>query len=333
MQLPIRDIRNANPVWWRDDLGDLTALMNSIDLDELKLPVLIQPDNLMIDGARRLEACARLGYQTIPVKYVRSWDDTAMYFARVRELEAEDPAYGSMPMRWQELDALISGPLLLLHGEVVAQHRKDRKAGLIPREQPVPMYNYDVAKLLGLDISYVRHLRWIESLVAQITEKYEREPEVGQRVRFIVEEAQRRQSGISNLMRTLRKFAAGEISFADIENYSFPPSRAQRIAALVEREATIAIAAPKPPPVRRRPEPTPIPTSKLKAIIAALTQIEFEIRDYNAVAPDLDRASATQVVDQFRPIMRRLANLRTYVQRAADPANNTNTPVSEEETS
>ena len=55
---------------YRRDLGDIPRLAESIREFRLLRPVLITPDNRLISGRRRLEACKLLGWETIPVNVV-----------------------------------------------------------------------------------------------------------------------------------------------------------------------------------------------------------------------------------------------------------------------
>jgi ParB family chromosome partitioning protein len=55
---------------YRRDLGDIPGLAASIREFRLLRPVLITPDNRLIAGRRRLEACKLLGWETIPVNVV-----------------------------------------------------------------------------------------------------------------------------------------------------------------------------------------------------------------------------------------------------------------------
>ena len=55
----------------RKDLGDIDALMRSIEEVGLLQPITITPDGLLVCGARRLEAMRRLGWRTLKV-WVRS---------------------------------------------------------------------------------------------------------------------------------------------------------------------------------------------------------------------------------------------------------------------
>jgi ParB family chromosome partitioning protein len=55
---------------YRHDLGDLQGLAASIRELGLLRPVLITPDDRLIAGRRRLEACKLLGWETIPVNVI-----------------------------------------------------------------------------------------------------------------------------------------------------------------------------------------------------------------------------------------------------------------------
>ncbi|WP_392426047.1 ParB N-terminal domain-containing protein [Barrientosiimonas humi] len=55
----------------RQDMGDLDALIASIERDGLLQPITITPDGLLVCGARRLAAIRRLGWRTVSV-WVRS---------------------------------------------------------------------------------------------------------------------------------------------------------------------------------------------------------------------------------------------------------------------
>jgi len=49
----------------RDDHGDLTTLENSIRKLGLVSPIIVDKDNVLISGGRRLEACRRLGVSKV----------------------------------------------------------------------------------------------------------------------------------------------------------------------------------------------------------------------------------------------------------------------------
>jgi N6-adenosine-specific RNA methylase IME4 len=69
MQLiPLDSIRVENR--FRRELGNLSPLMNSIMALRLLHPVLVNSRYRLIAGARRLEACKRLGWKSIPARVV-----------------------------------------------------------------------------------------------------------------------------------------------------------------------------------------------------------------------------------------------------------------------
>jgi ParB family transcriptional regulator, chromosome partitioning protein len=69
----------------RKDLGNLDPLMESLRLHGLMNPVLINYDNELIAGHRRLESARKLGWQSIEVRIVDASDEIVMM-----ELEIEE---------------------------------------------------------------------------------------------------------------------------------------------------------------------------------------------------------------------------------------------------
>jgi ParB family transcriptional regulator, chromosome partitioning protein len=76
----------------RKDLGDINALMRSIDEVGLLQPVTITPDGVLVCGWRRLEAARRLGLRTLNV-WVRSGisDELSHVLAQQAENELRKP--------------------------------------------------------------------------------------------------------------------------------------------------------------------------------------------------------------------------------------------------
>ena len=67
-QLPILAIKVG--VRFRKDLGDIDALAKSIGEIGLLHPIVVNENNELIAGVRRLEACKKLGWTDIPVHIV-----------------------------------------------------------------------------------------------------------------------------------------------------------------------------------------------------------------------------------------------------------------------
>ena len=68
MKIKITDIKVGDR--YRKDLGDLTLLANSIGEIGLLHPIVINQDNQLIAGERRLETCKSLGWNEVDVHVV-----------------------------------------------------------------------------------------------------------------------------------------------------------------------------------------------------------------------------------------------------------------------
>ncbi len=80
MQIPIEEIVIKRRI--RQDLGDLSKLMESLKAYGLMNPILINSNRELIAGRRRLEAAQRLGWKNIEAHIVDSGSE-------VSELEME----------------------------------------------------------------------------------------------------------------------------------------------------------------------------------------------------------------------------------------------------
>lgn len=166
--LPIRDIRNANPVWLRDQLGPVDQLAKSIRAHGLNIPVLLRSDWVMLDGARRLAAVDKLGWTEIPVVIANSWDQVIKYFTEVLELENSSTDMRRAPMRWSELDELWSVLLKPIHEErrrtrIGAQRKVNdalRAQGRFQQKtRAYTEYTQDLADMFGYSVVAVKSLR------------------------------------------------------------------------------------------------------------------------------------------------------------------------------
>ncbi len=73
MIIPIDDVKINNRI--RQDLGDIDTLAQSIEKMGLIHPVIISEKYELLSGYRRLQACKKLGWDTIQVKIVTIGDD------------------------------------------------------------------------------------------------------------------------------------------------------------------------------------------------------------------------------------------------------------------
>ena len=60
----------------REDLGDLTMITASISKMGLLTPIIVDRDNVLITGARRLEACRRAGVRQLPAIRLETTHDS-----------------------------------------------------------------------------------------------------------------------------------------------------------------------------------------------------------------------------------------------------------------
>jgi len=76
MELPISEIRIGKR--HRKDLGDIDALAASIETVGLLHPVVVQADNTLVVGARRIAAFKKLGRDKIPASVAKNISDLAL---------------------------------------------------------------------------------------------------------------------------------------------------------------------------------------------------------------------------------------------------------------
>jgi ParB-like nuclease domain len=141
VRLPIQDIRNSNPVWLRsaDNLQPLDALAKSIQRHGMLLPVLVRPDFVMLDGARRLLAAEKLGWTEVPVIVANSWTIVLRYYEQLNKIESETPGSFNKQLRWSELDELWSVLLKpIQHDQRMAQAVNERRRRARLRQQGLP---------------------------------------------------------------------------------------------------------------------------------------------------------------------------------------------------
>jgi ParB family chromosome partitioning protein len=67
--MPVADIKVGKRI--RKDMGDIEGLAESIEDIGLLNPISVDEDGRLLAGARRLAACKRLGWKTIPVNVVK----------------------------------------------------------------------------------------------------------------------------------------------------------------------------------------------------------------------------------------------------------------------
>ena len=83
IRVPIADIKVVNRQ--RTDLGDITSLAESIERFGLLQPIVINQDNMLIAGERRLRAHEHLKLTEIDVNFFETLDDAQLHILEVEE--------------------------------------------------------------------------------------------------------------------------------------------------------------------------------------------------------------------------------------------------------
>jgi hypothetical protein len=107
--LPVSSLVGANLAWVRTDFGDMAALTADIKKNGIRQPVLVAPDYLALDGARRLVAAAKLRITYVPVVICYTWEQFVQHYKPL-----EPDAY---PMTWLEIRDLIDRVLRPIYQE------------------------------------------------------------------------------------------------------------------------------------------------------------------------------------------------------------------------
>lgn len=98
----------------RKDLGDLSALMESMRIHGLMAPILVNKDKELIAGERRLESAKRLGWKTVEAYIVDKEDELERLEMEVDEnLQRKELTAGELTNAYSRIDRLKHPPLLL----------------------------------------------------------------------------------------------------------------------------------------------------------------------------------------------------------------------------
>ncbi len=98
----------------REDYGDIDELAASIEKYDLLHPVVVDEQNTLVAGGRRLEACRQLGWTTVPVRRLGDLTD-----AERREIELEENVRRKDLTAYER--AKVLGGLAETAGEVLRQ--------------------------------------------------------------------------------------------------------------------------------------------------------------------------------------------------------------------
>lgn len=98
----------------RKDLGDLSALMESMRVHGLITPILVNKDKQLIAGQRRLESAKRLGWKTVEAYVVDKDDDLERLEMEVDEnLQRKGLTADELTDAYLRIERLKHPPLLI----------------------------------------------------------------------------------------------------------------------------------------------------------------------------------------------------------------------------
>ena len=172
-RLPVKKLFDANPTWLRgsdDELGDMADLRASMmgNWESLKVPVLVKPDYLVLDGARRIVVASDLGWKEIPVVVAHDWDDAYNRFLATRKAEKD-----GLPFLPLGRDILSTGRLIahlkVLYApkreQLIRESRiKNREAGIKPvKDRSVSLFDRNLCTMLDIEPSTLKAYRNIFS--------------------------------------------------------------------------------------------------------------------------------------------------------------------------
>ena len=111
---------------YRQDLGDIRSLADSIADVGLLHPVVITPDGVLIAGQRRLAACNELDWTDVDVHVVDL--EEVVKGQRDENIQRKDFSPSEAVAIWEALDKHKPGPADELLGNLHSNYRRDRAA-------------------------------------------------------------------------------------------------------------------------------------------------------------------------------------------------------------
>lgn len=168
--LPVSSLVGANLAWARQDFGPMPELIADIKKHGIRQPVLIRPDYLVLDGARRLVAAARLKITYAPIIICTTWEQLKEHY---------HPTEDAYPMNWIEIRDLVVNTLRPVYQEYrfrQAAIKRDTQAG-----QPHPgrrIYSYSGFTVACAELFNVQpvHMKMLNEYVKRLLELKATEP-------------------------------------------------------------------------------------------------------------------------------------------------------------
>lgn len=217
----------ANLAWVRTDFGPMDDLLADVKKHGVRQPVLIQPDYLCLDGARRLVAAAKTKQTYVPVIICHTWEQLQEHFSPF--------APGAYPMTWMEIRDLATRVLRPIYQEYRYRRttaRKDEMAAVGLERSGKREYSYSgftmaVAQLFG---AQPVHVKMLHDNIKRLYDYQATEPDLVK--------------GLTELITTLppehrQKFASIRILKAVLDRHRDGASVAETVAFMDAQIATL----------------------------------------------------------------------------------------------
>lgn len=283
---PTRDLINANPAWVRHDLAVNVGseLLWSVGRHGVQVPVVMQPDGVVIDGARRVVAADIVRLATVPVVVCDTWQKAyeALIANKEFELKFGETNWWTDPEPWTWLEIMdwynrIVRPLYEPTLRAIRGHNAKKQQKQESRTGPILMTQ--AGEVLGMSTTAMKRISASFSIMNKFKvdgeiDKYTEAMDTWQRV----ERASHYPSELLRFMEELRRGGGRLIPMADARE------SAKQVAALTSGLAVMTTAVKQLKSLGYLND-----AMSLADATDLLTQLKKIISDSNAVRRELVR--------------------------------------------
>jgi len=168
----IEDIKIGGRI--RNELGNIESLANSIDRIGLLHPIVVDSDNKLIAGLRRIEAFKSLNRDEIPHRTINSLDE--LYDYLIAEKDENVERKGFTPLEALEMAKAIEGIERAAakgrHREASSAGGKSKKKGSAKLSHPSKRSREKVADAVGMSHATLKKIETVRDLAKNEPDKY-----------------------------------------------------------------------------------------------------------------------------------------------------------------
>lgn len=308
--MPISQILLSNPAWIRGSVEDVVVnsdMVQDVKANGIRVPLLLEPDDFLIDGACRLTAAEAAGLDTVPVLYARDWETVREYYKEVQRLTLIHSIPAAAPLQWLDLHHLISNVLYKLYQPYQtrqsAQTRRERIVEavitgkeLTPARVEISYFANEIADMFGFRPADVKIFRDLMGVIERMLPADRS---------MIIEAFPTTSEEVSNLglvgvyRNNLRKFLRGELPQEEMFNriHLYRARHYQSPSAVESLRARVAMR-PTPKPRKRGEPPVKVEEFDIPTLPVSLQEIQQLVQL-------LDHVSLTAVslgAREFKPL-------------------------------